>query len=118
MTSPFNLHSLLRNYLKLFGEDSCVLIYTSSHSQNVSKLLTEMLLKYSKPRIFQGGGTLHPWGPLQGLCPGPTGALKRSPDSSPTFVPPNTKSWIRPCILSIHYYSVTTVKIHQVFVRQ
>jgi hypothetical protein len=27
MTSPFNLHSLLRNYLKLFGEDSCVLIH-------------------------------------------------------------------------------------------
>jgi hypothetical protein len=23
----FNLHSLLRNYLKLFGEDSCVLIH-------------------------------------------------------------------------------------------
>ena len=27
MTSPFNLHSLLRNYLKPFGEDSCVLIH-------------------------------------------------------------------------------------------
>jgi hypothetical protein len=27
VTSPFNLHSLLRNYLKLFGEDSCVLIH-------------------------------------------------------------------------------------------
>jgi hypothetical protein len=25
VTSPFNLHSLLRNYLKLFGEDSCVI---------------------------------------------------------------------------------------------
>ena len=81
--SPFNLHSLLRNYLKLFGEDS-------SQSQNASKLLTEKLPKYSKPRSFRGGGLL-PQGPLPGLlCP--AGDLKRSPDPSPTFVPPNTKS--------------------------
>ena len=68
--------------------------YTSSHSQNASKLLTEKLPKYSKPRSFRG--ELRPWCPLPGLCPGPTGDLKRSPDPSQTFVPPNTKSWIRP----------------------
>jgi hypothetical protein len=35
VTSPFNLHSLLRNYLKLFGEDSCVLIHFN-HIHNCS----------------------------------------------------------------------------------
>ena len=69
--------------------------YTSSHLQNASKLLTEKLPKYSKPRSFRGGG-LCPRDPLPGLCPGPAGNLKRSPDLSPTFVPPNTKSWIHP----------------------
>ena len=34
--------------------------------------------------------------PLLGLCPGPAGDLKRSPDPSPMHTPPNPKSWIRP----------------------
>ena len=67
--------------------------YTSSHSQNASKLLTDQLPKYSKPRSFRG---LCPRSPLPGHSPGPAGDLKRSLDPSPTFVPPNTKSWIRP----------------------
>ena len=90
----FNLHSLLRNYLKLFGEDSRVLIHFITFT-NSSKLLTEKLPKYSKPRSFWEGG-FAPRPPLPGLSPGPAGDLKRSPDSSPTFVPHNTKSWIRP----------------------
>jgi hypothetical protein len=61
--------------------------YISSHSQNASKLSTEKLPKYSKPRSFR-------WD----FAPGrPAGDFKRSPDPSPTFVPPNTKSWIRSC---------------------
>jgi hypothetical protein len=40
-----------------------------------------------------------PLDPLLGLCPGPDGDLKRSPDPSPTHAPPNPKSWIRPCQL-------------------
>jgi hypothetical protein len=47
--------------------------YTSSHSQNVSKLLTEKLPKYSKPRSFRGD--FAPRGPLQGLCPDPLETL-------------------------------------------
>ena len=42
-------------------------------------------------------GGIRPRGSLPGQSPGPAGDLKRSPDPSPTFVPPNTKSWIRPC---------------------
>jgi hypothetical protein len=41
-----------------------------------------------------GVGDLAPRGP-----PWPAGYLQRSPDPSPTFAPPNTKSWIRPWIL-------------------
>ena len=37
-------------------------------------------------------------GPQPGLCPGPTGDLKRSPDPLQNFIPPNVKSWIRPCV--------------------
>ena len=47
--------------------------YTSSHSQNVSKLLTEKLPKYSKPRSFRGD--FAPRGSLQGLCPDPLETL-------------------------------------------
>jgi hypothetical protein len=65
--SPFNLHSLLRNYLKLFGEDS-------SQSQNASKLLTEKFPKYSKPRSFRGWGNFSPRGPYQG-CSAPLETL-------------------------------------------
>ena len=42
-------------------------------------------------------------GPQPGLCPGPTGDLKRSPDPLQNFIPPNVKSWIRPCVRpSVH----------------
>ena len=85
------LHSLLRNYLKLFGEDSYVLIHFITFT-NCFKIVDEKLPKYSKPRSFRG--------PLLGLCPGPAEDLKQSPDPSPTFFPPpppNTKSWIHPC---------------------
>ena len=58
--------------------------YTSSHSQNASKLLTEKLPKYSKPRGFREAS---PPEPLPGFYPGPAGNLKRSSDPSPTFVP-------------------------------
>jgi hypothetical protein len=42
------------------------------------------------------GGLSSPGSPLAWLFPGPAGDLKRSPDPSPTFVLPNTKSWVRP----------------------
>jgi hypothetical protein len=35
----------------------------------------------------------------KGLCPGPAGDLKRSPEPSHTHAPLNHKSWIRPCLL-------------------
>ena len=69
--------------------------YTSSHSQNASKLLTEKLPKYSKTFRW-AGRDFAPWGLLSGQCPGPAGNLKQSPDPSPIFVPPSTKSWICP----------------------
>ena len=44
---------------------------------------------------FPGG--IAPLAPLPGLCPGPTGGLKRSPDPSPdNFAPPISNSWLRP----------------------
>ena len=50
------------------------------------------------PRASGGGGGLAPLDPLPGLCLGPAGDLKRSPDPSPTHAPTNHKSWIRPCV--------------------
>ena len=47
------------------------------------------------PQSLRGGGFV-PLDPLLGLCPGPAGDLKRSPDPSPTHAPPNPKSLIRP----------------------
>ena len=44
--------------------------------------------------VSQGNFPAWPWGLLPGLCPGPVGDLKQSPDPSPTFVLPNTKTWI------------------------
>jgi hypothetical protein len=57
----------------------------------MTALLTKNLPKYSKPGA---SGGLCPRDPLTGLCPGPAGDLKRSPDPSPTFVPPNAKSFL------------------------
>ena len=48
----------------------------------------------SNPQSLGGRGFAH-LDPLLGLCPGPAGELKRSPDPSPTHTPPNPKSWIR-----------------------
>ena len=52
----------------------------------------------SNPQSLEGGGGggFAPLDPLLGLCPGPAGDLKRSPDPSPTHALPNPKSWIRP----------------------
>ena len=42
-------------------------------------------------------GGFVPLAPLPGLCPGPTGGLKRPPDPSPNnFAPPTSNSWLRP----------------------
>ena len=49
----------------------------------------------SNPQSLGGRGFAH-LDPLLGLCPGPAGDLKRSPDPSPTHAPPNPKSWIAP----------------------
>jgi hypothetical protein len=46
------------------------------------------------PTHILGGRGFAPLEPLLGLCPGPAGDLKRSPDLSPTHAPPNPKSWI------------------------
>ena len=44
-------------------------------------------------------GGFAPLAPLPGLCPGPTGGLKRPPDPSPNnFASPISNSWLRPCI--------------------
>ena len=53
----------------------------------------------SNPQSLGGRGFAH-LDPLLGLCPGPAGDFKRSPDPSPTHAPPPPpypKSWIRPC---------------------
>jgi hypothetical protein len=42
------------------------------------------------------GGLCLPLGPLPGLCPWPTGDLKRSPDPSPTHTPLTTNSGSAP----------------------
>jgi hypothetical protein len=42
------------------------------------------------------GGVSPPWALYQGSVLDPLGDLKRSLDPSPTHVPPNPKSWIRP----------------------
>ena len=40
--------------------------------------------------------------PLPGLCPAPTGGLKRPPDPSPNnFAPTIFNSWLRPCFDTI-----------------
>jgi hypothetical protein len=52
------------------------------------------VLNTQNPELPGRGGA--PRGPLPGLCPVPAEDFKRSPDPSPTFVLPNTKSWIRP----------------------
>ena len=44
-------------------------------------------LLFLKPPELRGEGFLPP-GPLLGLCPGPAGDLKRSPDPSPTHATP------------------------------
>ena len=42
-------------------------------------------------------GGFAPLAPLPGLCPGPTGSLKRPPDPSPNnFAPPISNPWLRP----------------------
>jgi hypothetical protein len=82
---PYSLDIDMRGQLWVdCDEDEGSDAYTSSHSQNASKLLTEKFPKYSKPRSFRG--------PLTGLCPGPAGDLKRSPDPSSTHAPTNHKS--------------------------
>ena len=44
-------------------------------------------------------GGFAPLAPLPGLCPAPTGGLKRPQDPSPNnFAPPISNSWLRPCI--------------------
>jgi hypothetical protein len=61
------------------------------------------------PQTPRASGGLSPLGPLPGLCLGPAGDLKRSPDPSPTHAPPNHKSWIRPCLVtsdSCYYITV------------
>ena len=57
------------------------------------------------------GGQRAPRGPLPGLCPEPAGDLKQSPDPSPTFVPPNTKSWIRPWMVIYIYFSCKEILV-------
>ena len=43
------------------------------------------------PSASAGGGVrTPPYSPLSGLCPGPADDLKRSPEPSSNFVPPNT----------------------------
>jgi hypothetical protein len=44
-------------------------------------------LLFLKPPELRGEG-FRPPGPLLGLCPGPAGDLKRSPDPSPTHATP------------------------------
>jgi len=51
-------------------------------------------LQFLKPPELPGGFAL--LCPVPGLCSGPDGDLKQSPDPSPTHAPPNHKSWIRP----------------------
>ena len=49
--------------------------------------------------IYQMFKTLELPAPLPGLYPGPTGGLKRPPDSSPNnFASPISNSRLRPCI--------------------
>ena len=44
-------------------------------------------------------GGFAPLAPLPGLCPAPTGGLKRPLDPSPNnFAPPISNSWLRPCV--------------------
>ena len=42
------------------------------------------------PQTPRASGELAPLGPLPGLCLGPAGDLKRSPDPSPTHAPLTT----------------------------
>ena len=48
-------------------------------------------------------GGFAPLAPLPGLCPAPTGGLKRPQDPSPNnFAPPISNSWLRPCIGNVN----------------
>ena len=66
--------------------------------QNCSNKCLQFLKTPELTGVGVGVGFV-PLDPLLGLCPGPAGDLKRSPDPSPTHAPPNPKSWIRPWVL-------------------
>jgi hypothetical protein len=63
VTSPFNLHSLLRNYLKLFGEDSCVLIHFitfTKYFKIVDGKASKILKTHELPRRLSSPLTQNP----------------------------------------------------------
>ena len=61
-------------------------------------------------------GGFVPLAPLPGLCPGPTGGLKRSPDPSPNnFAPPISNSGYGPadtldCITFAYNYNINCIR--------
>ena len=100
VASPFNLHSLLRNYLKLFGEDSCVLIHFITFTV-LKNCWRKSFLNTQKPGAPYHGSALDPLETLGGpqtprLLSSP---LTQNPGSTPgwshkksTII--KTKSWL------------------------
>ena len=110
VTSPFNLHSLLRDYLKLFGEDSCVLIHFITFTKyfkivdgKASKILKtqELPCELSPPPPSPGA-------PYQGSALDPLATLRGPHTPRRLSSPPNTKSpppWLDPEGCN-YYYNV------------
>ena len=119
---PLNLLTWFFPSIKKCGSYMTSLYHRSMHrrcmntSQNASKSFTETLFKCSKPRSLKGGP--RPPGPPTRALPGPAWDLKLSSDPLRNFIPPNTKSWIRPWQLYIFLQSLGQRKTNTVCMRQ
>jgi hypothetical protein len=75
VTSPFNLHSLLRNYLKLFREDSCVLMHFITFTKCFKIVDGKASLILKTQELSGGGFAPSPRTPYQGFALDPLETL-------------------------------------------